>query len=76
MVMLRFDCYSCIFVKMGELSLCVTESVSFGYYVLMGCNCFVCAVVGSLKAAWNRRVRWGRLGVVLPELCLVGSKRA
>ena len=67
-------CCSCFLVEVGELSLCVTESVNSGCYVLMGCNCFVCAVVGSSKVVCSRRVRWGRLGVALPELCLVGSR--
>ena len=67
-------CCSCFLVEVGELSLCVTESVNSGCYVLMGCNCFVCAIVGSSKAICSRRVRLGRLGVALPELCLVGSR--
>ena len=61
---------------MREFSLCVIESVYHGCFVLMGCDCFVCDVVGSLKVALSRRMRWGRLGVALPELCLVMSKSA
>ena len=71
--------FSMLFVRyiltyLEELSLCVTESVNSGCYVLMGCKCFVCAVVVSSKADCNRRVRWGRMGDALPELYLVGSR--
>jgi len=51
----------------------VTEGVDSGCYVLWGCNWFVCVVVGSSKAIWSRRMRWARLGVALPELCLWGT---
>ena len=67
-------CCSCFLVEVRELSLCVTESVNSGCYVLMGCNCFVCVVVGLSKVVCSRRVRWGRPGVAMPELCLVGSR--
>ena len=55
--MLRFDLCSYFLAKIGELSMCVIESVNSGYYVVMRCNCFVSVIVGSRKAAWNRRVR-------------------
>jgi hypothetical protein len=74
--MLRFGCYSCFIVKVGVVRLCVIEGVNFGCCVLMGYNCFVCGVVGSSQAAWSRRMRWGRLEVALPELCMVGSRSA
>ena len=56
-MLLRFDCYSCFIVGVGVLSVCVTESVDLGCYVLLDCNCFVCGVVGSRKANGSRRMR-------------------
>ena len=74
--MLRFGCYSCIIVHMGVLRLCVIENVNFGCCGFMESDCFVCVVVGSRRAAWDRRMRWERLEVGLQELCMVGSKSA
>ena len=56
--------------------MCVSRSVRSNCSVLLGCNCSVCAVVVLLRAAWRRRICWGRMEVVLAELYLVLRDRA
>ena len=56
--------------------MCVTGSVHSECSVLMGCNCFVFAIAGLLRAVWRRRMFWGRMKVVLAELYLVLRERA